>query len=92
MAGIAALLSPVTSAVAELRKEARCMDGNATDLNAALSERLELLEQRMTVTDVRVEKLENLYNDLLQCPSVDADTLEKKMRDGIDDCMRKDAG
>ena len=44
MAGIAALLQPVSSAVDELRKEVRGIDGNITDLNANLSERLESLE------------------------------------------------
>ena len=61
------------------------MDGSIADLSATLSARLESLERRMTVTDVRVEKLDNLYNDLLQRPAIDQDTLERKVREGIED-------
>ncbi|CAK0804920.1 unnamed protein product, partial [Prorocentrum cordatum] len=64
-------------------------DASIIDLNANLSGRFEILEQRMSVNLVRLEKLENLHNDLLQRPAMDTDMLERSIRDGIEDYMKQ---
>eukprot|EP00959_Pyramimonas_sp_CCMP1952_P454358 9469779-Pyramimonas_sp.AAC.1 len=60
------------------------MDSNLTNLDTTISERLNSLENLMNMTDVRVEKMEILCEELRAYQSSSGESLENKIRECID--------
>ena len=69
MLGIASLLrqelTPVTASVEELRLGFSALDTRLNDFMAVVNKRLQSVESRLDVSEVRIEKLENMIKNLV---------------------------
>jgi hypothetical protein len=94
MLGIAALLKeqlePVTLAVSGLRNDFTKLDHSVVEMREALSERLDTMEQRLNLTDVRVDKLESLCKTLEESAAPNINAMESKIYECIEAYLKNE--
>eukprot|EP00959_Pyramimonas_sp_CCMP1952_P228474 4776575-Pyramimonas_sp.AAC.1 len=87
MRGIAALLKnqlrPVTSVVAQLRKDFVKLEAKVTAMGDTLSDRMEGVETELAKNDFRIEKLEHMCEVLEKRPGYSMDEIEDKIQESI---------